>query len=134
MAGKHGWPYWPALVARARRRHAHRHVVELAVIRRLFHAPRVIVLVATIGVAQLCAGGHPRAARLPHRLACRRSSRCRSSGDVAARASTSSVDASQLLVLIVVPLITLGLWWLLGPHRLRRRGAGGGDATPTSRG
>ena len=28
-------------------------VVELAVIRRLFHAPRVIVLVATIGVAEL---------------------------------------------------------------------------------
>ena len=25
MAGKHGWPYWPALIAALARRHAHRH-------------------------------------------------------------------------------------------------------------
>ena len=34
-------------------------VVELIVIRRLFTAPRVIVLVATIGIAQLSLGMRP---------------------------------------------------------------------------
>ena len=53
MAGKHGWPYWPALIAALVVGTLSGTVVELTVIRRLFHAPRVIVLVATIGVAQL---------------------------------------------------------------------------------
>ena len=63
------WPYWPSLVL-ARRSPARSPgtVVELAVIRRLFKAPRVIVLVATIGVARAGAGGHPDAPELPHRV------------------------------------------------------------------
>jgi branched-subunit amino acid ABC-type transport system permease component len=52
--GKHHWPYWPALVAAVLVGTLTGTVVELTVIRRLFYAPRVIVLVATIGVAELC--------------------------------------------------------------------------------
>src|SRR5690348_2636388 len=48
MAGTHNWPYWPALVAALLIGTFAGAVVELAVIRRLFRAPRVIVLVATI--------------------------------------------------------------------------------------
>ena len=88
-------------------------VVELAVIRRLFKSPRVIVLVATIGVAQLCeavtlalpdyrTGSLQTQFPLPF------------DGAVATRSLDIEVTASQLLVLIVVPLITVGLWWLLG--------------------
>src|SRR6476661_2944848 len=53
MAGKHGIPYWPALAGALLVGTFSGAVVELAVIRRLFKAPRVIVLVATIGVAEL---------------------------------------------------------------------------------
>src|SRR3954449_11550211 len=48
MVGKHGWPYWPSLFAAVAVGTLAGTVVELTVIRRLFHAPRVIVLVATI--------------------------------------------------------------------------------------
>src|SRR3954466_2880730 len=53
MAGAHGWPYWLALVAALVPRTLAGGLVGRTGIRRLFRAPRVIVLVATIGVAQL---------------------------------------------------------------------------------
>ncbi|MCF2532445.1 branched-chain amino acid ABC transporter permease/ATP-binding protein [Yinghuangia soli] len=46
-------PYWAALVVALAAGTAFGAIVDLAVVRRLFNAPRVIVLVATIGVAQL---------------------------------------------------------------------------------
>ncbi len=49
----YGWPYWVALPAILVVGAAWGAIIEVAVIRRLFHAPRVIVLVATVGVAQL---------------------------------------------------------------------------------
>jgi ABC-type branched-subunit amino acid transport system ATPase component/ABC-type branched-subunit amino acid transport system permease subunit len=48
-----GWPFWPALLACLLVGTIAGAIVELTVIRRLFRAPRVIVLVATVGVAQL---------------------------------------------------------------------------------
>ena len=87
-------------------------VIELTVVRRLFRAPRVIMLVATIGVAQLAQavtialpeyrkgslqGSYPEPFHgewnLGHGVVLR---------------------SAQILALIIVPLITLGLWWLLG--------------------
>ena len=53
MVGKSHWPYWPALLFAVLAGTLAGTVVELTVIRRLFRAPRVIVLVATIGVAEL---------------------------------------------------------------------------------
>ncbi len=80
-------------------------------IRRLFKAPRVIVLVATIGVARALRGGHAHAPRLPNRLACRRSSHCRSQrhvagpgldidgdGEPAARADRRAADRARSVV------------------------------------
>src|SRR3954447_13782036 len=46
-------PYWLALPLALVAGTIYGAVIELIVIRRLFRAPRVIVLVATIGVAQL---------------------------------------------------------------------------------
>ena len=82
--------------------------VELAIIRRLFNAPRVIVLVATIGIAQLSLAilaSLPEidapGARFPLPI-----------GSVNEVAGVRVVGP-QLTILIVVPLIALGLGWLL---------------------
>jgi ABC-type branched-subunit amino acid transport system ATPase component/ABC-type branched-subunit amino acid transport system permease subunit len=112
MAGVHGWTYWPSIELALLLGSLTVVVVELAVIRRLFKSPRVIVLVATIGVAQLCeaitlalpdyrTGSLQTQFPLPF------------SGDWKPFLGIE-VSASQLLVLIVVPFITVGLWWLLG--------------------
>ena len=69
MVGIHHWPYWIGLVAALAIGALSGTVVELAVIRRLFHAPRVIVLVATIGVAELAQAVSPGPAQLRHRVA-----------------------------------------------------------------
>ena len=49
----YGVPFWLALAIALVVGNVYGAIVELIVIRRLFRAPRVIVLVATIGVAQL---------------------------------------------------------------------------------
>ena len=79
MAGKHNWPYWPALAGTLLVGSLTGTVIEVAVIRRLFRSPRVIVLVATIGVAQLCQAV---TLALPEYRtgSCRRNSRSRSPG------------------------------------------------------
>jgi len=53
---ENGWPFWIALAMALVVGTMIGAIIELSVIRRLFSAPRVIVLVATIGVAQLCQG------------------------------------------------------------------------------
>lgn len=50
---RYGAPYWVALVVAVLAGAAFLGVAELTVVRRLFTAPRVILLVATIGLAQL---------------------------------------------------------------------------------
>ena len=52
----HGVPYWLAVAACLSCGTLFAAVMELIVIRRLFAAPRVIVLVATVGIAQLASG------------------------------------------------------------------------------
>jgi len=93
--------------------------VELAVIRRLFRAPRVIVLVATIGVAQLAFVGqlllpavhHP--ARYPSPI-----SRTLTIG-------TLRLSSEHFMVLAFVPAIIVGLALFLNrtPHGIAIRAA-----------
>jgi ABC-type branched-subunit amino acid transport system permease subunit len=47
------WPYWPAVVTSLAATGALAAVIERTIIQRLFSAPRLLVLVATIGIAQL---------------------------------------------------------------------------------
>ena len=115
MAGVHGWPYWPSLILSLILGTLTGVVVELAVIRRLFRSPRVIVLVATIGVAQLCEAITLAYPRLPHQIAAVAATRCRSK-DVEP-GSPPQGDLRQFLVLIIVPVITRRLWWVLGHTR-----------------
>ena len=82
-------------------------VVELLVVRRLFRAPRVILLVATIGVAQASLAASialpsvPDGAKFPQAMR----SRFRI-GDIL-------VQGPQIMVLIATPVVALALAWLL---------------------
>jgi ABC-type branched-subunit amino acid transport system ATPase component/ABC-type branched-subunit amino acid transport system permease subunit len=87
-------------------------VVELSVIRRLFDAPRVIVLVATIGVAEL-------AEAVANALPNYKNGTLQTTFPTPIKGKWHlgagvTMSGAQLLALIVVPLITVGLWWLLG--------------------
>ncbi|HEY3722252.1 MAG TPA: branched-chain amino acid ABC transporter permease/ATP-binding protein [Acidimicrobiia bacterium] len=114
MAGKAHWPYWPSLFLAVAAGTLAGTLVELAVIRRLFKAPRVIVLVATIGVAEL-------ARAITMTLPDYRTGSLQTAYPTPITGewhlSSITIEGSQLLVLIVVPLIALGLWWLLGHTR-----------------
>src|SRR6478752_2934464 len=112
MAGVHGWPYLPSLILALILGTLTGVIVELAVIRRLFKSPRVIVLVATIGVAQLCEA-------ITLALPNYRTGKLQTQFPLPFEGNWKpflgiEVSASELLVLIVVPVITVGLWWLLG--------------------
>ena len=112
MVGAYGWPYWVSLAIALVIGTLIGALIEVTVIRRLFKAPRVIVLVATIGVAQLCeavtlALPEYRTGSLQTQFPLPFSGTWHPGLDI-------EVTASQVLILIVVPLITLGLWWLLG--------------------
>jgi ABC-type branched-subunit amino acid transport system ATPase component/ABC-type branched-subunit amino acid transport system permease subunit len=115
MAGAHGWPYWPAFIAAVLIGTLAGAVIEIAVVRRLFRAPRVILLVATIGVAQLMQA-------ITYALPDYRTGSLRS---VYPSPITGEwhiafgivVRGPQLLAVIMVPIITVALWWLLGHTR-----------------
>ena len=112
MVGAHGWPYWPALIGALAVGTFAGALVELSVIRRLFNAPRVIVLVATIGVAQLAqavtlALPEYRTGSLQTTFPSPITGEWHLPGDIV-------LKGGQLMALIIVPIVTVLLWWLLG--------------------
>jgi ABC-type branched-subunit amino acid transport system ATPase component/ABC-type branched-subunit amino acid transport system permease subunit len=111
---KSHWPYWPALAFAILVGTLSGTVIELAVIRRLFKAPRVIVLVATIGVAEL-------ARAITYQIPQYRTGKFQQQypSPINGEWSVGSITVTgpQLTVLIVVPIIALALWWLLGHTR-----------------
>lgn len=114
MAGKSHWPYWPSLALALVAGTLAGTIVELAVIRRLFRAPRVIVLVATIGVAQL-------ARAVTMSLPAYRTGQLQTAFPSPITGvwhlGSVTVEGPELLVVLVVPVIAFGLWWLLGHTR-----------------
>ena len=114
MVGKAHWPYWPSLVLAVLVGTVSGAVVELAVIRRLFRAPRVIVLVATIGVAELA---RAITLTLPGYKTGRLRTAFPSPITTQWHLGSVTVKGSQLLAIIVVPLVATALWWLLGRTR-----------------
>ncbi len=111
---KSHWPYWPALAFAIIVGTLSGTIVELAIIRRLFKAPRVIVLVATIGIAEL-------ARAITYEIPQYRTGKFQQQypSPINGEWKLGSIDITgpQLSVLIVVPIIALGLWWLLGHTR-----------------
>ncbi|MFI6579598.1 ATP-binding cassette domain-containing protein [Embleya sp. NPDC050493] len=104
---RYGVPFWIALAVSLVVGTGFGAVVDLVVVRRLFAAPRVILLVATIGVAQLAlviVMAYPEV----------------DAANTYPVWSTSKwspagveVTATQLAVLVVVPLVALALGWFL---------------------
>ncbi|HVN51575.1 MAG TPA: branched-chain amino acid ABC transporter permease/ATP-binding protein [Acidimicrobiales bacterium] len=101
-------PFWLAVLAGLAAGVTYGAVVELVVIRRLFDAPRVIVLVATIGIAQLSLAilaSFPKISTpgSPFPLA------------IGSSHTIGSVQVSgpELMILIVVPIVALLLGWFL---------------------
>ena len=108
LTNNYSVPYWPALALALSVGVLWGAIIELTVIRRLFKAPRVIVLVATIGVSQLSEAAllglpdvrHP---RTPYPLAIGRSWHFHS----------VAISGAQMMVFAVTPLLAIGLTWFL---------------------
>jgi ABC-type branched-subunit amino acid transport system ATPase component/ABC-type branched-subunit amino acid transport system permease subunit len=102
-----GWNFFVALAAVLALGAALGAAVELGVIRRLFRAPRLIVLVATIGVAQLLfvlqllLPGVEKTARYPTPL------------DVTLEIGSVQLRSEHLMVMVFVPAVIAALWYLL---------------------
>ena len=114
-------PFWLAVRRRPRwSAPSTARSIELVVIRRLFNAPRVIVLVATIGVAQLSL------AILPAYPEIDDSGRARSRWPIGAPHDIGSIriTGAQLSILIIVPLIALALGWFLSRDHARQERQG----------
>ena len=107
LVEQYGVPFWLAAVIGLAAGIIYGAVIELIVIRRLFTAPRVIVLVATIGIAQLSLAlltAYPdidAPARFPVPIG--------GMNEVA----DVRVTGPQLAILLVVPLVAIALGWLL---------------------
>src|SRR5262245_27345830 len=105
---QYGVPFWIAAVAGLLVGIVYGALVELAVIRRLFTAPRVIVLVATIGIAQLSQAmlvAPPEidvaGARFPLPIGS-----AREIADI-------RISGPQLTIVVVVPIVAVALGWML---------------------
>ncbi|MGA0066408.1 MAG: ABC transporter permease subunit [Candidatus Nanopelagicales bacterium] len=108
------WNYWFGLALALATGAAFAAVMELTVITRLFTAPRVIVLVATIGIAQLAELLRISLPDLGAELGARFPLPFTGEWTVAG----VRVSSAELIVLVAVPLIAFGLAMLLGHTRL----------------
>ncbi|MEC9394324.1 MAG: ATP-binding cassette domain-containing protein [Actinomycetota bacterium] len=110
MVINHGFPYWAALAIALLTGTVIGAAVERAVIRRLFDAPRVIVLVATIGLAQLMQAV---LAALPDIETSRGNRFPVPLGFTWDDVLGLRITGPKLTILIVVPVLAFGLAWFL---------------------
>ena len=110
MVINHGFPYWAALAVALLTGTIIGAAVERAVIRRLFDAPRVIVLVATIGLAQLMQAV---LASLPDIDVAKGNRFPVPLGFTWDDVFGLRITGPKLTILIVVPLLAFGLAWFL---------------------
>ncbi|WP_419919205.1 ABC transporter permease subunit [Candidatus Poriferisocius sp.] len=107
----HGWGFWLALALSLLLGTLFAAAVELTVIRRLFTSPRVIVLVATVGIAQLA---QLVVLQLPDIETAGRSYPVMIGRTWESVLNTGiRMRGPQLTILIVVPVLALVLGWLL---------------------
>jgi ABC-type branched-subunit amino acid transport system ATPase component/ABC-type branched-subunit amino acid transport system permease subunit len=122
LAVQYDVPYWLAAAAGLAVGVLYGAAVELVVVRRLFTAPRVIVLVATIGIAQLSLAilsAYPdvdvRGARFPLAIGAER------------HVLGVRVTGAQLMIVVVVPLVAATLGWAVTRTTLGRTVAASAD-------
>ena len=106
-----GWPFWPALIASLVMGALIGMVIDLIVVWRLFHRPRVILLVATVGLAQLLAAANQ---ALPSVDTDQAQIRFPTAvGTEWTDVFGLTITGPQLQILIVVPAVAAALaWWL----------------------
>jgi ABC-type branched-subunit amino acid transport system ATPase component/ABC-type branched-subunit amino acid transport system permease subunit len=107
---QYNWGFWPAALVAVAAGGAFAAAVEITVITRLFRAPRVIVLVATIGIAQLALAAQT---ALPHVDDASLNTPYPTAISGTWTIAGIRVRGAELSVLIAVPLITLALTWFL---------------------
>ncbi len=113
-----GWPYPVAVAAGALSAFALGGLVELAVIRRFFAAPRLVLTVATIGLAQLLTG---LAVFLPRWFGIDGSfiaPRIEDPFDIRLEVGGTIFRANSVIALIITPVAIVGLVWFLRGTRL----------------
>ncbi|MGI9600795.1 MAG: ABC transporter permease subunit [Acidimicrobiales bacterium] len=106
------FPFWIAIVIALLVGTLYGLIIDVAVIRRLFNSPRVILLVATIGIAQLSLAivfAYPDLDVDPGQ----KYPRFIGSEWEDVLGSGIDVTGSELVVLILVPLLAIGLSWFL---------------------
>jgi len=124
MVVRSHFPYWVALAFALLTTTAGGALIEMLVIRRLAKAPRVIVLVATIGVAELIQAivrelpdyktGKFQTV-FPSPMTSKWTLTSLGHRHVAGFQITNvTITGPQLLAIVVVPIVTIALWWLLG--------------------
>ena len=96
---QYGVPYWLAFAFAVVATAVIGMVIELSVVRRLFDSPRLVLLIATVGVAQLLLFLRDQPAQHRGRAA---RSRCRSPAS-GSRPSSLVVLPREILVLFVAP-------------------------------
>lgn len=111
----YGVPFWLAALAALVVGTLFGTLMELIVIRRLFRAPRVIVLVATIGISGLAFAIVTAYPDLEERLA-----PFPTATDSVQYVGDVRIGGPQLTVLIVVPLLAAALAWMLNRTVLGR--------------
>ena len=114
LVSNYDWNYWFALAATLATGVAFAALVELTVITRLFTAPRVILLVATIGIAQLADLFRNALPDLGIQLGARYPLPFSGEWTVAGVRITSA----EIIVLVAVPVIATGVSLLLGRTRV----------------
>src|ERR1700687_6027989 len=126
MVVRSHFPYWLALALALLTTTAGGALVEMLVIRRLSKAPRVIVLVATIGVAELVQAivrelPDYRTGKFQTVFPSPMNSKWTISslghlhlGGFHLQITNVVVTGPQVLTFVIVPIVTLALWWLLG--------------------
>ena len=111
---EYGWSYWFAFAVALLTGAAFAAVMELTVITRLFTAPRVILLVATIGIAQLADLFRVALPDLGIQLGTRYPLPFTGEWTVGG----VRISSAELIVLVAVPLIAVALTLLLNRTRL----------------
>ena len=123
------FPFWLALALSLATGTLFGTVVDLLVVRRLFHSPRVIMLMATVGVAQLAqgiSGSYPeinmRGNKYPTALS-----------GVFEDVLGLRITGPQLTIVLVVPAAALALAWMLRRTALGRAVEASADNPSLSR-
>jgi ABC-type branched-subunit amino acid transport system ATPase component/ABC-type branched-subunit amino acid transport system permease subunit len=106
---RYHWNYWPALLVALLAGGAFAAAVEITVITRLFRAPRVIVLVATIGIAELALAAQTALPHIDAGIDTAYPTALTGTWTVAG----VQVRGSELAVLIAVPVLALALTMFL---------------------